>query len=156
MSCEDLVRVDGTPVSNVRFPRVSATRRVLVVPYDPQWPQAFARAAQEVREALGAKLLEVHHIGSTSIPGMHAKPVVVADVADLNGDGAEQMERRSVTRCAPYVVLGLQISTRVTKQHRSIGSRYHESATSSRRAFAAASFCGASVRFRTSAHADPV
>ena len=51
-------------------------RHVLVVPYDPQWPAAFARAEREVKAALGDNLLAIHHIGSTSIPGMHAKSVI--------------------------------------------------------------------------------
>jgi GrpB-like predicted nucleotidyltransferase (UPF0157 family) len=51
-------------------------RQVMVVPYDPQWPAAFERAAREVKAALGEGLLAVHHIGSASIPGIHAKPVI--------------------------------------------------------------------------------
>jgi len=51
-------------------------RQVIVVPYDPRWPAAFDRAAGEVTEALGQSLLAIHHIGSTSIPGIHAKPII--------------------------------------------------------------------------------
>ena len=51
-------------------------RQVTVVPYDPRWPVAFERAACEVKEALGESLLAIHHIGSTSIPGIHAKPII--------------------------------------------------------------------------------
>jgi len=51
-------------------------RQVIVVPYDPLWPSAFERASREVNAALGAALLEIHHIGSTSIPGIHAKPII--------------------------------------------------------------------------------
>jgi GrpB-like predicted nucleotidyltransferase (UPF0157 family) len=60
-------------------------RQVTVVPYDPRWPAAFERAAREVREALGESLLAIHHIGSTSIPGIHAKPIIdmLAVASDL-------------------------------------------------------------------------
>ena len=51
-------------------------RQVIVAPYDPRWPAAFERSAREVRDALGDTLLAIHHIGSTSIPGIHAKPVI--------------------------------------------------------------------------------
>ena len=51
-------------------------RQVIVVPYDPHWPAAFERAAHEVTKALGQSLLAIHHIGSTSIPGIHAKPII--------------------------------------------------------------------------------
>ena len=68
--------------------------RVVVVPYDPQWPREFERAADEVRAAVGANARAVHHIGSTSIPGIHAKPVidilaVVADLATLDARAGE-------------------------------------------------------------------
>ena len=60
--------------------------RIAVVPYDSRWPQEFERAAGEVIAALGPNLLAIHHIGSTSIPGIHAKPVIdiLAVVADLH------------------------------------------------------------------------
>ena len=59
--------------------------QVIVVPYDPLWPQAYTLAATEFRAALGSNLLEIHHIGSTSVPGLHAKPIIdlLAVVADL-------------------------------------------------------------------------
>ena len=59
--------------------------RVVVVPYDPLWPEAFEQARDEAVLALGSNLLAIHHIGSTSIPGIHAKPVIdmLAVVADL-------------------------------------------------------------------------
>ena len=70
------------------------TRRVTVVPYDPRWPQAFAAASAEVAAAFGANLLDIHHIGSTAIPGMHAKPVIdmlgiVADIAAVDSRHAQ-------------------------------------------------------------------
>ena len=69
-------------------------RRVFVVPYDPQWPAAFALSSSDVVAALGDNLLAIHHIGSTSIPGMHAKPVIdmlaiVSDLATLDRDAAQ-------------------------------------------------------------------
>jgi GrpB-like predicted nucleotidyltransferase (UPF0157 family) len=60
---------------------------IRVVEYDGRWPADFERIAGGVREALGAAVLEIHHVGSTSVPGLPAKPVidtdlVVADPAD--------------------------------------------------------------------------
>lgn len=54
---------------------------------DPGWPAAFARDAADVREALGPAALAVDHVGSTSVPGLPAKPVIdillqVPDSAD--------------------------------------------------------------------------
>lgn len=42
--------------------------------YDPAWPQAFEREAARIRQALGASALVVDHAGSTSVPGLAAKP----------------------------------------------------------------------------------
>lgn len=48
---------------------------MLLVPYDPSWPQRFEEFAASIRAA-GADGWIVEHIGSTAIPGMSAKPIV--------------------------------------------------------------------------------
>ena len=60
-------------------------RRIEVVPYDPRWPEEFERASAEVAAAMADCLLAIHHIGSTSVPGLHAKSVIdmLAVVTDL-------------------------------------------------------------------------
>lgn len=49
---------------------------VVVVPYDRRWPQLFEEAAAELRAAIGADIIDVHHVGSTAIPGLAAKPIL--------------------------------------------------------------------------------
>ena len=49
---------------------------IIVAPYDPTWPQRFCALAVPIRQALGAVALRIDHIGSTSIVGMDAKPVI--------------------------------------------------------------------------------
>jgi GrpB-like predicted nucleotidyltransferase (UPF0157 family) len=49
---------------------------VTLVPYDPAWPELFAREERRIRAALGAHALHVDHVGSTSVPGLAAKPIV--------------------------------------------------------------------------------
>jgi GrpB-like predicted nucleotidyltransferase (UPF0157 family) len=49
---------------------------VRVVPYDPDWPVAFAVEAESIRGALRDVPANVHHIGSTAIPGIFAKPII--------------------------------------------------------------------------------
>jgi len=51
-------------------------RVVEVAPYDPQWTQRFDREAAAVSAALGETLLRIEHIGSTSVPGLAAKPII--------------------------------------------------------------------------------
>ncbi|MBU1802046.1 MAG: GrpB family protein [Actinobacteria bacterium] len=60
--------------------------------YDPDWPRAFEVAAAELRNH-GREAWPVEHIGSTSVPGLVAKPVIdlavrVEDVTDLDGRSA--------------------------------------------------------------------
>ena len=50
--------------------------KVYVVPYDPSWPAEFIAEAARIRLAVGDLVMAVHHIGSTSIPGIFAKPVI--------------------------------------------------------------------------------
>lgn len=49
---------------------------VIVSPPDPDWPSEFAKAAAEVRAICAENLIEIHHIGSTSVPGLWAKPII--------------------------------------------------------------------------------
>ena len=63
------------------------SRPVEVVPYDEDWPSQFEVVAARIRGALGDRVLVLDHIGSTSVPGLAAKPVidvtlVVADSGD--------------------------------------------------------------------------
>ena len=58
-----------------------------IVEYDPEWPRLFEREAKRIRATLGDQVLLLEHIGSTSVPGLAAKPridllLVVANSAD--------------------------------------------------------------------------
>ena len=51
-------------------------RAVVVTPYNPAWPAQFAAEAAVLRAELGDLALAIHHVGSTSVPGLAAKPVI--------------------------------------------------------------------------------
>jgi GrpB-like predicted nucleotidyltransferase (UPF0157 family) len=60
---------------------------ITLVDYDPAWPALFAREAERIRSALGDRVFMLEHVGSTSVPGLAAKPqidilLVVADTPD--------------------------------------------------------------------------
>ena len=61
-------------------------KKIEVVPYNPDWPKQFEIEAEKIRGALDDNLIEVHHVGSTSIPGLAAKPRIdiIAEIKDLN------------------------------------------------------------------------
>jgi GrpB-like predicted nucleotidyltransferase (UPF0157 family) len=64
--------------------------RILIANYDARWPELFRREAARIRRALGASALRIEHVGSTSVPGLAAKPVidVLLEVADSADEGA--------------------------------------------------------------------
>jgi GrpB-like predicted nucleotidyltransferase (UPF0157 family) len=49
---------------------------VTVVPYESRWARLFEEAAAELRNALGSLITDVHHVGSTAVPGLAAKPIL--------------------------------------------------------------------------------
>ena len=51
-------------------------RRIEVVPHDPKWQNLFEAEAQKVTVALSKNVVSIHHIGSTSIPNIYAKPII--------------------------------------------------------------------------------
>lgn len=68
-------------------------KKVEVVPHDPRWRDAFEAEAKQIANALGENIVAVHHIGSTAIPDIYAKPVVdllveVRDLTEVDGRGS--------------------------------------------------------------------
>ena len=49
---------------------------ITLVEYDPGWPELFEREANRIRSVLGSKALQIEHVGSTSVPGLCAKPII--------------------------------------------------------------------------------
>ena len=56
-------------------------RVIVVVPYDGAWAREFARIRRTVLGALAGVATAVEHVGSTSVPGLWAKPILDIDVA---------------------------------------------------------------------------
>lgn len=51
-------------------------RDIKISEYDKRWPKVFEKHASVIREALGDVVLRIEHIGSTSVPGLAAKPII--------------------------------------------------------------------------------
>lgn len=66
------------------------TEPIVIVEPDPEWPTEYSRAAAGIGEALGSLILRMEHVGSTSVPGLPAKPIIDIDVqvADSSDEGA--------------------------------------------------------------------
>ncbi|MCA1291462.1 GrpB family protein [Paenibacillus sp. alder61] len=50
-------------------------RKVEVTPYNKQWVWMYEEEANKLRLIFGEQLAAIHHIGSTSVPGLEAKPM---------------------------------------------------------------------------------
>ena len=72
---------------------------IRLVPYDPAWPRLYADERERLVAAVGDLFLDVQHIGSTSVPGLSAKPII--DIAAAVRDFDE-----AAACVAPIVALG--------------------------------------------------
>jgi GrpB-like predicted nucleotidyltransferase (UPF0157 family) len=70
--------------------------------YDEQWPRLFERQAERIREALGATALQVEHVGSTSVPGLAAKPII--DILLVVPDSSDEASYVPAMERAGYVL----------------------------------------------------
>jgi GrpB-like predicted nucleotidyltransferase (UPF0157 family) len=64
----------------------TAEERVRIEPYDPSWPARFEEERAALAEAIGDWVVGgIHHVGSTAVPGLDAKPVIdiLVGVSDL-------------------------------------------------------------------------
>jgi GrpB-like predicted nucleotidyltransferase (UPF0157 family) len=61
-----------------------------IVDYQSTWPEAFRKHERAIAEALGDTALRIEHIGSTSVPGLAAKPIIdiLVVVSDSAGEGS--------------------------------------------------------------------
>lgn len=77
-------------------------REIRIVEYDPAWPEKFEKHAGIIAGALGAQALRVEHVGSTSVPGLAAKPIV--DVLVVVADSADEPAYLARLEAAGYLL----------------------------------------------------
>ena len=77
-------------------------RSITLVGYDPSWPDLFEREAGRVRAALGDRVVRLEHVGSTSVPGLAAKPVV--DMLLVVADSSQEPAYVPDMEAAGYVL----------------------------------------------------
>ncbi|WP_232376728.1 GrpB family protein [Amycolatopsis aidingensis] len=69
-------------------PELNST--VTLAEYDPRWPLLYEREAERIRRVLGDRVVLLEHVGSTSVPGLCAKPIIdiLLVVADSDDEDA--------------------------------------------------------------------
>ena len=70
--------------------------------YDSAWPRLFDREADRIRAVLGERALRVEHVGSTSVPGLVAKPII--DVLLVVPDSGDEASYVPAMEAAGYVL----------------------------------------------------
>jgi GrpB-like predicted nucleotidyltransferase (UPF0157 family) len=73
---------------------------VQLADYDPAWPGLYEREAVRIRSALGDRVIVLEHIGSTSVPGLAAKPVI--DILLVVADPSQEDDYLTALESAGY------------------------------------------------------
>ena len=87
--------------------------RFLLVEYDPNLIVLFEREAKRIRKTLGSKALQIEHVGSTSVPGLCAKPII--DILLIVADSSDEPAYVPELEAAGYT---LRIREPECSQHR--------------------------------------
>jgi GrpB-like predicted nucleotidyltransferase (UPF0157 family) len=90
--------------------------------YSPEWPREFEKEAERLRSLLGVELLAVHHIGSTSVPGLAAKPIIdllplVREITHID-DRTAMLEEAGYKAWGEYGLPGRRYFTKDRGAHR--------------------------------------
>ena len=80
------VELDRVTIGGAR----ALARPIEIVDYDPQWPRLYELEERRIRAILGDRVVRIEHAGSTSVPGLPAKPIIdiVLEVEDSARESA--------------------------------------------------------------------
>jgi GrpB-like predicted nucleotidyltransferase (UPF0157 family) len=77
--------------------------KVQVVDYGPDWPRRFQLEADRIQRVLGDRVVQLEHVGSTSVPGLAAKPII--DIMLIVPDSADEPAYLPDLEAAGYVLV---------------------------------------------------
>jgi GrpB-like predicted nucleotidyltransferase (UPF0157 family) len=77
--------------------------RIEVADYDPAWPRLFEREADRIRSVLGERVMRLEHVGSTSVPGLAAKPII--DILLVVPDSGDEPAYVPALEAAGYLLV---------------------------------------------------
>jgi len=101
----DKPKVVGSSMTDEQLAKISVggppsvlNGTISLVEYDSSWPVLFERESKRIRSALGKKELMIEHVGSTSVPGLAAKPIIdiLVVVENSSDEGSYVRELESV------------------------------------------------------------
>ncbi len=116
----------------------------IVVPYDPEWPRWFEAERATLERVLAPWLVQgIHHIGSTSVPGLAAKPII-----DMIAGVRELEEARAAFE--PLYALGYR-----HREHRPEAHLFWKAAYGVHLTEAGSDLCRERLAFRDALRAEP-
>jgi GrpB-like predicted nucleotidyltransferase (UPF0157 family) len=77
-------------------------REIKIIDYDTTWPKKFDAHARVIADALGSATLQIEHVGSTSVPGLAAKPII--DILIVVQDSADESTYLLQLEAAGYML----------------------------------------------------
>ena len=100
--------------------------RIYMVPHNPDWRQEFENEAKKITDAVGANAVTLHHIGSTAIPNIYAKPVI--DILLVVQNHTELDARQAAMEALGYEALGEGgiPARRYFRRDNALGDRTHQ------------------------------
>src|SRR5579884_787690 len=75
---------------------------IVLAEYDPEWPRLYEREAERIRAALGDRVVLLEHVGSTSVPGLAAKPLI--DILLVVPDSSDEAAYVPLLEAAGYLL----------------------------------------------------
>jgi GrpB-like predicted nucleotidyltransferase (UPF0157 family) len=105
---EQTTPVEREPTSEERLREVTVgeikplTGPIPIADYDPAWPQLYAREEARIRRILGDRVRRIEHTGSTSVPGLAAKPII--DISLAVPDSSDEPSYVLPLEAAGYVL----------------------------------------------------
>src|SRR5215204_1718668 len=76
--------------------------QIKILNYDTDWPKKFETHAKIIADAIGGSALRIEHVGSTSVPGLAAKPII--DILVVVADSADESAYLPQLEAAGYVL----------------------------------------------------
>ncbi|MCL2426853.1 MAG: RNA 2',3'-cyclic phosphodiesterase [Oscillospiraceae bacterium] len=86
--------IDGKLIYTSIYRRGKWTNPIIIEPYNPAWEIEFERIRTFLRPHISDLIVEIHHVGSTSVPGLSAKPIIDFDIEIESMDMFPQLKER--------------------------------------------------------------
>ncbi len=100
-------------------------RAITIDEYNSEWPRMFRDLASRIRSAIGPAAIRIDHIGSTSIPGLAAKPIIDIQISVASFEPMEPYRRPLETLGFEYRDKNPELTKRYFKEPRGIAERTH-------------------------------